>query len=343
MKIELKPISVQVAVVFGASSGIGRLTALEMAKRGAKVCVASRSVEGLKSLVEEIETDGGEAFYVEADAADFEQVKAVADKCAERYGRIDTWVHNAGAFLFGTVEITEPEEYKRVIEVNLLGQIYGAKAALPHLKKNGGALIQVTSVEAIRTAPYQSAYGASKHGVHGFLQVLRVELAHDKIPVSVTEILPAAINTPIYEKGRNKMPFKMRPVPPIYHPQIVTDAILYAAENPVRDVIAGGAGLGVVYAERVSPKIADFFSETIGFIGQDGGEKKTPEQFEDNLFAPVSGYDTVEGNFSDEQFMSDPYTSLITSPRAKNSLLLGAVGVLGGLLVWKIFNKKGEI
>ncbi len=335
MNITLKPISVQVAVIFGASSGIGRLTAIEMAKRGAKVCVAARSIEGLKSLVEEIEDSGGDAFYVEADAADFEAVKAVADKCVERYGRIDSWIHTAAAFIFGTVEITEAKEYQRLIEVNLLGQIYGAKAALPHLKKNGGALIHVTSVEAIRTAPYQSAYGASKHGIHGFLQVLRVELAHENIPVSVTEILPAAINTPIYEKGRNKMPFKMRPVPPIYHPQIVTDAILYAAENPVRDLIAGGAGLGVVYAQRFSPKAADFFSETIGFVGQKSGEKDSPEQFEDNLFEPISGYDTVEGNFSDEQFMSDPYTTLVTSPRLKNSLLVGAVGIVGGFFAWK--------
>jgi NAD(P)-dependent dehydrogenase (short-subunit alcohol dehydrogenase family) len=340
MKIVLKPVAVQVAVVFGASSGIGRLTALEMAKRGAKICAAARSTEGLKSLVEEIETAGGEAFYVEADAADFLQVQTVAEKCVERYGRIDTWIHAAGAFLFASVEKTDAEEYKRVIEVNLLGQIYGAKAALPYLKKLGGALIHVTSVEAWRTAPYQSAYGASKHGVHGFLQVLRVELAHDNIPVSVTEILPAAINTPIYEKGRNKMPFKMRPVPPIYHPQIVTDAILYAAENPVRDLVAGGAGLGVVYAERVSPAIADFFSETIGFVGQDGGAKDSPEQYRDNLFAPISGYDTVEGNFSDEQFESDPYTFIKTSPRAKNSLMLGAIGVVGGFLAWKYLSKK---
>ena len=186
----------------------------------------------------------------------------------------------------------------------------------------------------------QSAYGASKHGVHGFLQVMRVELAHENVPISVTEILPAAINTPIYEKGRNKMDFKLRPVFPIYHPQIVADAILYAAENPVREVIAGGAGLGVVYAERVSPKAADFFSETIGFIGQDGGEKNTEEQFEDNLFAPISGYDTVEGNFSDEQFMGDPYTLVATSPRIKNSLLLGAVGAVGGFLAWKFWKKE---
>ena len=340
MNVRLKPISVQAAVIFGASSGIGRLTALEMAKRGAKVCVAARSVEGLVSLVEEIEANGGDAFYVEADAADFEQVKSIADKCVERYGRIDTWIHAAASFIFATVEKTDAKEYKRLIEVNLLGQIYGAKAALPYMKKNGGALIHVTSVEAIRTAPYQSAYGASKHGIHGFLQVLRVELAHDEIPVSVTEILPAAINTPIYEKGRNKMPFKMRPVPPIYHPQVVTNAILYAAENPVRDLVAGGAGLGVIYAQRFSPKAADFFSETIGFVGQNDGEEFSAEKFKDNLFEPISGYDTVEGNFSDEQFMSDPYTSLITSPRLKNSLLLGAVGIVGGFFAWKYLGKN---
>ena len=339
MKINLKPIGVQVVVVFGASSGIGRLTALEMAKKGAKVCVAARSEEGLKTLVEEIETNGGEAFYVVADAADFAQVKAVADNTVERYGRLDTWVHSAGAFLFATVEKTDPEEYERVIKVNLLGQIYGAKAALPHLKEKGGALIHVSSVEAIRTAPFQSAYGASKHGVNGFLQVLRVELAHDKIPVSVTQILPAAINTPIYEKGRNKMDFKLRPVPPIYHPQIVVDTILYAAENPVRELIAGAAGVGVVYAERVSPHVADFFSGTVGYIGQDGGEKDSPEQFTDNLFEPISGYDTVEGNFSDEQLKSDPYTWAKVNPKTSNSLLLGA-GLIGGFFLWKALRNK---
>lgn len=340
MKIKLKPVAVQVAVVFGASSGIGRLTALEMARRGAKICAAARSVEGLESLVAEIEAAGGEAFYAAADASDFAEVKNVAEQCVARYGRIDTWIHAAGAFLFATVERTDPEEYKRVIEVNLLGQIYGAKAALPFLKERGGALIHVSSVEGRRTAPYQSAYGASKHGIGGFLQVLRVELARERIPIAVTEILPAAINTPIYEKGRNKMPFKMRPVPPIYHPQIVTDAIVYAAENPVREMVAGAAGLGVVYAERISPPLADFFSETIGFAGQNAGAKDSPEQFEDNLFAPVSGYDTVEGNFSGEQLMSDPYVKLKTSPRAQNSLFLGALALVGGLIAWKTLRKS---
>lgn len=340
MKTQLKPISVQVAVVFGASSGIGRLTALEMARRGAKMCVAARSEEGLKTLVAEIEDFGGEAFYVLADAADFEQVKAVAEKCVERYGRIDTWIHAAAAFLFATAELSTPEEYRRIIEVNLLGQIYGAKAALPFLKTRGGALIHISSVESYRAVPYQSAYGASKHGIKGFLQALRLELEHEEIPVSVTEIMPHAINTPIYEKGRNKMPFKLRPVPPIYHPQIVADAILYAAENPIREIIAGAAGAGVIWTERLSTTAADFFTAAAGFPGQDGGAKDTPEQFRDNLFQPISGYDTVEGNFSDEQIKSDPYTWLKTNPKVKNGILIAAAGgILGGILAWKYLKK----
>jgi NAD(P)-dependent dehydrogenase (short-subunit alcohol dehydrogenase family) len=340
LKITLKPIGVQVAVVFGASSGIGRLTALEMARRGAKICVAARSEEGLKSLVAEIEAAGGEAFYVLADAADYAQVRAVAEKCVERYGRIDTWIHSAAAFLFATVERTSSEEYRRVLEVNLLGQIHGALAALPFLKKHGGALIHISSVESYRAVPFQSAYGASKHGIKGFLQALRLELEHEQIPVSVTEIMPHAINTPIYEKGRNKMPFKLRPVPPIYHPQIVADAILYAAENPIRDLIAGAAGAGVVYTERISPAAADFFTAAAGFPGQDGGAKNSPEQFRDNLFEPISGYDTVEGNFSDEQIESDPYTWLKTNPKAKNGILLAAGGIVGGILAWRMLKKN---
>ena len=340
MKIKLKPVGVQVVVIFGASSGIGRLAALDFARRGSKVVVSARSEEGLKSLVEEIEAEGGEAFYIVADAADFEQVKAVADKTVERYGRLDTWIHSAATFIFATVEKTDPDEYKRLIEVNLLGQIYGAKAALPHLKEKGGALIHLSSVEAYRTAPFQSAYGTSKHGINGFLQVLRVELAHDEIPVSVTQVLPAAINTPIYDKGRNKMPFKPRPVPPIYHPQIVVDAILYAAENPTPEIIAGGAGVGIELAEKFSPRLADFFSGTIGYVGQ-RSEEKSDGEFAGSLFEPISGFDTVEGSFSDEQFKSDPYTWLKTHPQTKNNLLL-AGGIIGGFLAWRALNKRGE-
>ena len=338
MEINLKPAGAQVIVVFGASSGIGRLTALEFAKKGAKVCAAARSEAGLKSLISEIEENGGEAFYVTADAAKFEQVKAVAEKTVERYGRLDTWIHSAAAFLFAPFNETEPEEYERLIEVNLLGQIYGAKAAFPYLKKRGGALIHITSVEAWRTVPFQSAYGASKHGIYGFLQALRVEFAHNEIPVAVTQIMPAAINTPIYDKGRNKMPFKPRPVPPIYHPQIVVDAILYAAENPTKDLIAGGAGVGVVGAERFSPRLTDWITEKIGFAGQKT-DIPSSGNYAGNLFEPVSNFDTVEGRFSDEQIVNAPHSWATAHPNARNALL-AAGAIIGGFALWSVLKEK---
>ena len=137
------------------------------------------------------------------------------------------------------------------------------------------------------------------------------------------------------------MDFKPRPVPPIYHPQIVVDAILYAAENPARDLIAGAAGVGVVYAERVSPRLADLFSGAIGFFGQKT-DIKSDGNSQGNLFEPVSGMDTIEGRFSGEQLKSDPYTWLKTHPKAKNTFLAFAGAAIGGFLAWRALSKKGK-
>jgi NAD(P)-dependent dehydrogenase (short-subunit alcohol dehydrogenase family) len=343
MKTNLKPINEQVVVVFGAASGIGRQTALDFAMRGARVAVASRSEEGLQTLVEEIEAKGGQAFYVLADAAEFEEVEKVADRTFERFGRIDTWVHVAGTMIFARFEDTEPAEFKRLIEVNLLGQIYGALAALPYLKMNesGGALIHISSVEAFRTVPYQSAYGASKHGIKGFLQALRVELEAEESPVSVTEIMPGAINTPIWDKARNKFKYKMRPpLPPLYHPQVVSDAILFAAENRVRDMVAGGGSLGVVWFERISPALTDKITLLLG-LSQFSKEPQDADA-PDGLFEPAGEFDRIEGRLTDEQFSYDPYTWAKTNPN-KTSLIVTAVGgLLGGLLAYKLIGKEKE-
>ncbi len=205
-KIQLKPINEQVVIVCGASSGIGRETALRFAREGARVVAAARSEPGLTSLVEEIRGAGGEAMAIPCDVADFAQVKAVADGAVAAYGRLDTWVHCAAVIVIGEFEKTTPEEFKRVVEVDLVGQAYGAMAALPYLKREGrGALIHISSIEAKRAFPLHSAYTAAKHGVHGMLESLRVELAHEGTPISITEIMPATINTPLFTKAKNKM------------------------------------------------------------------------------------------------------------------------------------------
>ncbi|MGL4334736.1 MAG: SDR family NAD(P)-dependent oxidoreductase, partial [Lactococcus garvieae] len=144
-------------MVVGASSGIGREAALQFAQRGAQVIVAARSEPGLLSLTEEIERAGGKATYITADVSDFQQVKAIANKALETYGRIDTWVQAAATGIVAPFKDITPEEFQRVIDVSLMGQVYGAMVALPHLKREGrGALIHISSMEGRRSIPLQS-------------------------------------------------------------------------------------------------------------------------------------------------------------------------------------------
>lgn len=333
--MQLKPIDQQVVAIVGASSGIGRETAIQFAKRGAKLIVAARSEEGLSTLIEEIARLDGTATHVTADVTVFEQVQAIADKAIQLYGRLDTWVHVAAVNLYATFDQTTPEEFKRLIDVNLMGQVYGAMVALPHLKREGrGALIHVSSVEARRAFPYHSAYAASKHGIDGFLEAMRVELTHEKIPVSVTNVMPASINTPLFSKSRTKLGVKPQGLPPFYQPEAVADAILYVAENPTRDIVVGGAGKAFLFGQKLSPALLDTLLLGIGFQLQKTKEPK-PETAPDNLFEPIQGQDRVRGGFPARLSYS---TWLQTHPAAKWSAIaalgVAALALLVAPAVW---------
>jgi NAD(P)-dependent dehydrogenase (short-subunit alcohol dehydrogenase family) len=323
--MKLKPISEQVVVLMGASSGIGRQAALDFAKRGARVVVAARGEEGLASLIEEIRSAGGEARAFAADTSDFHQVKSLADRAAEIYGRIDTWVHCAAVSIYATFEQTTAEEFRRIVDVNLNGQAYGAMAALPHLRNaGGGALIHISSVEARRGLPFQSAYAASKHGITGFLESLRLELKQEGVPISVTEIIPSAINTPLFNKARTKLGVKPMGLQPIYQPQLVADAILYAAEHPIRDFVVGGAGKAMKMTQELLPGLADQILLRIGFEGQKTDEAK-PETAPDNLYAPMRGYNQVQGDFSDKASGRTIFNWISKNPIASKAVALCAV------------------
>src|SRR3712207_858236 len=330
--VRLKPVEEQVVALMGASSGIGRETALRFAERGARVVVSARGEEGLYSLVQEIRGRGGEATAVVAEVTDFEQVKAVADRAAEEYGRLDTWVHLAAVGLFATFEQTTPEEFARVVDVNLMGQVYGAMAALPHLKREGrGALIHISSVEAKRSFPFHSAYGASKHGIDGFLEALRVELKHEGWPISVTQVMPGTINTPFFDKGRTKLGVKPVGIPPIYEPQTVANLILYAAENPARDLVSGGAAQAMIINQRLSPRALDAILTTrAGFSPQMTKEPRF-EDDPDNLYAPIQGHDTAKNGF--RAFSRSLYNWLETHPTVRRGAALGTatLGLLAAL------------
>ena len=327
MAIQLKPIEEQVAVVMGATSGIGRATALLMAKQGARVVVAARRQEALDELVEEIERAGGQAIAVAADVTVYAQIENVAQIAVEKWGRIDTWIHTAAAAMYARFEDTSPEEYKRVIEVTQIGAAWGAMVALPHLKNSGGALIQVSSVEALVGIPFQAAYGSAKHGMKAYLDVLRIELDHDEVPVSVTNIMPSGINTPFFTNARTKIGVKPVAVPPMYQPHIVANAIVAAAQKPIPEIIVGGGGWAFAILNRISPHLVHLALRKTSFSMQKTDEPKSAEA-PDNLFESNTGDTRVEGDFESARGTS-AITWLECHPQLRTALGWGAA--LGAL------------
>jgi len=285
-------------VITGASSGIGRATALEFGARGARVVLAARGEPALQDTAREVEAAGGEVHVVPTDVSLWADVEHLAQEAVTRFGRIDTWVNNAAVIVYAKFQDTEIDEINRIVQVNLLGQMYGAQAALPLMREEGGTLINVASVEAERSLPYHSIYAASKHGVKGFSEALRLELAHDKIPIQVTTILPASINTPLFRHSRSRLEggVKPLPMPPIYDPADVALAIISAAEHPQRDIYVGGSSRMFSILQRMNPALVDRMLLTggFGFRLQRTNEPAPPE---DNLFAPVPDSGAVRGEF----------------------------------------------
>lgn len=295
--MNLKSINEQVVTIIGASSGIGRDAALRFSKKGAKVVVSARGQEGLSTLVEQIQQQGGEAIAVPCDVADFDQVKTVMDKTVDRFGRIDTMVNAAAVSVFGMFDQVTPEEFKRVVDVTMMGQVYSAMAAVPYLKQQGrGSLVHITSMEARRSLPYQSAYSAAKHGATGFLDAMRLELKHEGYQINVANILPGVINTPFYTHNKTKLGVKPTGIPPYYTPDLVTDAILYAAENPVRDYIVSDVGRLLDVVQRISPGLVDAVLLAIAFEMQKTQDVRS-ENDPNNLYEPVNEFDRVKGEF----------------------------------------------
>src|SRR3954471_21890694 len=329
---QLKPVGEQVVVVMGASSGIGRATAVRLAEKGAKVVVAARGEVGLRSLVEEIRAAGGEACAEVAEVTDPVQMQRVAQRAVTEYGRLDTWVHSAAVLLVAPFERTTPAEFQRVIDVNLMGQVHGAMAALPHLKEQGGALIHISSMGAKRGVPLQTAYCASKHGIDGFVETLRTEVRREDLPVSVTNVMPATINTPLFDQARTKIGVKPVAPPPIYQPDVVVDAIVYAAETPVRDLVVGGSAKALILGQKLAPRLVDALMVRVGFEAHDTGQPK-PAEAPDNLYAPLDDYDTARNGFDSVALSRSFYTSLQRHPLAKRISLAGAaLGALGLVL-----------
>jgi NAD(P)-dependent dehydrogenase (short-subunit alcohol dehydrogenase family) len=328
----VRPIGDQVVVVTGASSGIGRETALEFGRRGAKLVVAARNKEALDTLVAEVERLGGEAVAVPTDVSDHRQVGELAAAAVQRFGRIDTWVNNASVSTYGTVEDMDPEEIRRVIEVNLLGEIHGMKAALPHLRSTGGTIINVSSTLGKRAVALQAAYCAAKHGVVAFGEALRLELRHAKVPVAVVDVLPSSINTPLFEHARSKIGVMPQPIPPVYEPRVVADAIVRAAQEPVRQVFAGFTGALLATAQRISPALVDWYLLGPGRV-VDNQVTDRPDNGTDNLDQPSRGPGRTTGEFGQRSKSTSLYTQWFGPHPARARLAFAVAGAAAAAAV----------
>jgi short-subunit dehydrogenase len=323
----LRPISEQVVVITGASSGIGRETAVRLGERGASVVLAARNETALGEAAKEVERLGGKAQIVVTDVAEWDQVERLAREAVNRFGRIDTWVNNAGVNEYATVEEMTIEEIERIIRVNLMGEIHGMKAAVPNMKRQGqGTIINVASILAQRSVPLHAAYGAAKHGIAGFTETLRLELEHEKSGITVTLVMPTYINTPLFRHSRSKMGVKPRPVPPIYEPRVVAEAILFAAEHPRRDIVVGGSGKLITLMHWISPSLLDRLMLLGGLMFE---QQKTdePDDGRDNLFAPVDGTGSTTGEFGQRSISTSPYTRHLEQHPNRKRILLAAAAV----------------
>ena len=321
--MKLLPIREQVMVITGASSGIGLVTAKHAAREGACVLLAARNVADLADAVSEIRAGGGRAISVTADVSDLEQVERIAHTALGEFGRIDTWINNAAVALYGRVLELPIDDMRRQMDVNYWGQVYGSRVAVRHMRARGGALINVGSALSDRAIPLQGNYCATKHALKAFTDALRMELEEEGVPVSVTLVKPASIDTPLFDKARTYLGVEPQPVPPVYAPEVVAGVILRAAQQPMREIIAGGAG-AKLSAARFAPRLADRYMERWTFDSQKT-DKPAGSEKPDNLYAPLGSDGGERGrNWTGHTRHSSIYTTAAVHPRA-------AAGVLGGI------------
>jgi NAD(P)-dependent dehydrogenase (short-subunit alcohol dehydrogenase family) len=291
-----KPLREQVVVVTGASSGLGRAIARLAGERGAKVVVTARNAEALDACVAEIEHAGSEALAVPGDVTDRHQVERVVDAAAERFGRIDTYVANAIVTVYAEAERLEPEELRRVWEVNFFGVVYGYWAALPHLRESRGTFLHVSSALAYRGIPLQAAYCSTKAGLRAFLESARVEEQKAGTGVAISLVLPGAINTPQFDRDRQKIGYQPQPVPPIYQPEPFAEATLRCAEHPIRELPISWGAQKLLWGQKLSPRAGDWVLRRTGWKSQHTSEPK-PLDAPDNLFDTLPGDPGAHGRF----------------------------------------------
>ncbi|MCE9670213.1 SDR family oxidoreductase [Myxococcus stipitatus] len=285
-----------VVVVTGASAGVGRAVVREFARRGARVGLVARDAERLREAAREVEALGGEALVLPCDVSDSQAVEAAAEATERRWGALDVWVNCAMVTVFAPVMETQPDEFRRVMEVTFLGYVHGTQAALRRMRpRDRGTVVQVGSALAFRGIPLQAAYCSAKHAIVGFTESLRSELLHDKSRVHLTVVDLPGMNTPQFDWSRSRMPRQAQPVPPIFQPEVAARAVVWAARHRRRSIRVGMPTVETILGNRLAPWLLDRYLARVGYARQ--MTRAPRRQRADNLFSPVPGDPGAHGRF----------------------------------------------
>jgi short-subunit dehydrogenase len=329
MHVTFKPLKDQVIVITGASSGIGLATAHAACEVGAKLVLVSRNDEALSSIVQQINASGGTAVHVPADVGRREDVERIAEVAVEQFGGFDTWVNNAGVSIYGHIQDVSEEDNQRLFATNFWGVVHGSMVAVKHLKLRGGALINIGSVASDRVIPLQGMYSASKHAVKAFTDALRMELEAENAPISVTLIKPAAIDTPYPHHARNYLPQEPKHPQPVYRPQEVAYAILYAATHARRDIFIGSGAKAMSAMGHIAPGVMDRAAPL--FIKQQ--MRAEPPRNPQGALHQAGEGGRVRGDQPGYVMKTSLYTRAALHPAVTGAFLAAAVGVTAAALV----------
>ena len=326
----------EIVVITGASAGIGRAVARRFAQEGAHIGLIARGIEGLEGARADVEKLGGKAIICRGDVADPETTEKAAGTVEREFGPVDIWVNNATTSVFSPIKEMRAEEYKRVTEVTYLGAVYGTLAALRRmLPRDRGSIVMVGSALAYRGIPLQSAYCASKHAIQGFYDSLRTELMHDGSGIHVSMVNLPGVNTPQFSWNKTRLPRQPQPAPPIYQPEIMADAIYYAAHADRREVTIGSPAVKAIYGNKIAPGFADHQLAKTGYEMQ-MTDQPIDVNRPDNLWEPVEGDRGAHGIFDDRSYSFSPQAWANTHPGltalAGAGLIAGAAGVAAYLL-----------